>query len=31
MAKIRRDIKEGKVPTDGQNNDNKENESSVFI
>ena len=31
MAKIRRDIKEGKVPQDGQNNENKEAESCVFM
>lgn len=31
MAKIRREIKEGKVPNEGQNNENRENDSCVFI
>jgi len=30
MAKLRRDIKEGKAPVDNQN-ENKENDSCVFI
>lgn len=31
MAKLRRDIKEGKAPVDSQNNENKDNEASIFI